>query len=93
MQEVEIEIINKDGIHSRSANMLAKFANKHSSCNIKITTKDGRKADTKSTIEIIILRIIYKEKVKITVAGKKEKMAIKNLLSLLKYNFSKELEK
>ncbi|WP_210380001.1 HPr family phosphocarrier protein, partial [Borreliella garinii] len=71
MQEVEIEIINKDGIHSRSANMLAKFANKHSSCNIKITTKDGRKADTKSTIEIIILRIIYKEKVKITVAGKK----------------------
>ncbi|EEF82127.1 HPr family phosphocarrier protein [Borreliella valaisiana] len=93
MQEVEIEIINKDGIHSRSANMLAKFANKHSSCNIKITTKDGRKADTKSKIEIIILGIIYKEKVKITVAGKKEKMAIKNLLSLLKYNFSKELEK
>ncbi|WKC76164.1 HPr family phosphocarrier protein [Borreliella valaisiana] len=93
MQEVEIEIINKDGIHSRSANMLAEFKNKRSSCNVKITTKDGRKAATKSTIEIIILRIIYKEKVKITIARKKEKMAIKNLLNLLKYNFSKELEK
>lgn len=91
MQEVEIEIINKDGIHSRSANIVAEFANKHSSCDIKITTKDGRKADAKSTIEIIILGIIYKEKIKITVVGKKEKLAIKNLLNLLKYNFSKEL--
>ncbi|MBB6207899.1 HPr family phosphocarrier protein [Borreliella lanei] len=93
MQEAEIEIINKDGIHSRSANIIAEFANKHSSCDIKITTKDGKKADAKSTIEIIILGIIYKEKIKITVAGKKEKLAIKNLLNLLKYNFSKELEK
>ncbi|MCD2331871.1 HPr family phosphocarrier protein [Borreliella americana] len=93
MQEVKFEIINKDEIHSRSANSIAEFANKHPSCDIKITIKDGRKADAKSTIEIIILRIIYKEKIKITVVGKKEKLAIKNLLNLLKYNFSKELEK
>nr|WP_267917436.1 HPr family phosphocarrier protein [Borreliella afzelii] len=91
MQEVEIEIINKDGIHSRSANIISEFANKHSSCDIKITTKDGRKADAKSTIEIIILGLVYKEKVKITVIGKKEKLTIKNLLNLLKYNFLKEL--
>ncbi|QFI14567.1 HPr family phosphocarrier protein [Borrelia sp. CA_690] len=93
MQELEIEIINKDGIHSRSANIIAELANKYSSCDIKITTEDGRKADAKSTIEIIILGIIYKEKIKITVVGKKGKLAIKNLLNLLKYNFSKELQK
>ncbi|MBB6042440.1 HPr family phosphocarrier protein [Borreliella yangtzensis] len=93
MQEVEIEIINTYGIHSRSTNMLAELANKHSSCDIKIITKGDIKAETKSTIEIIILGIIYKGKVKITVTRKKEKMAIKNLFNLLKYNFSKELEK
>ncbi|WKD00783.1 HPr family phosphocarrier protein [Borreliella americana] len=93
MQEVIFEIINKDGIHSGAANTIAEFADKHSSCDIKITTKDDRKADAKSTIEIIILGIIYKEKIKITVVRKKEKLAIKNSLNLLKYNFSKELEK
>ncbi|WPM05875.1 HPr family phosphocarrier protein [Borreliella sinica] len=93
MQEAEIEIINKDGIHSRSANIIAEFANKHSSYDIKIITKDGRKANAKSIIEIIILGIIYKEKVKITVMGKNEKQTINNLLNLLKYNFSKEIEK
>ncbi|WKC79837.1 HPr family phosphocarrier protein [Borreliella tanukii] len=93
MQEVEIEIINKDETHSRSANIIAEFANKHSSCYIKITTKDGRKSYAKSIIEIIILGIIHKEKAKITVIGKKEKTVIKNLLNLLKYNFSKELGK
>ncbi|MGF7101038.1 HPr family phosphocarrier protein [Borreliella kurtenbachii] len=90
MQKAEIKIINKDRIHSRSVNIIAKFANNHSSCDIKITTKDGRKAITKSTIKIIILGIIYKEKVKITVEEKKEKLAIENLL---KYTFSKELDK
>ncbi|WKC88115.1 HPr family phosphocarrier protein [Borreliella japonica] len=64
MQEVKIKIINKDKIHSSSANIIAKFANKYFSCNIKIT-----------------------------VNGEKEKLAIKILLNLLKYNFSKELEK
>ncbi|OJH15234.1 phosphocarrier protein HPr [Borreliella bissettiae] len=93
MQKAEIKIINKNGIHSRSANIIAEFANKNSSCDIKITTKDGRKASTKFTIEIIILGIIYKEKVKITVEEKKEKLAIVNLLNLLKYTFLKELEK
>ncbi|WKC80755.1 HPr family phosphocarrier protein [Borreliella tanukii] len=93
MQEVEIEIINKDGTHSRSANIIAEFANKHSSRDIKITTKDSRKSYAKSIIEIIILSIIHKEKAKITVIGKKEKTVIKNLLNLLKYNFSKELGK
>nr|WP_301380812.1 HPr family phosphocarrier protein [Borreliella yangtzensis]WKC75252.1 HPr family phosphocarrier protein [Borreliella yangtzensis] len=71
MQEVKIEIINTYGIHSRSTNMLAELANKHSSCDIKIITKSDRKAKTKSTIGIIILGIIYKEKVKITVTREK----------------------
>lgn len=87
MQEVKIEIINKDEIHSRSANIIAEFINKHSLCYIKITKKNSRKADAKSAIEIIILGTIYKEKVKIIVIEKKEKLVIKNLLNLLKCNF------
>lgn len=87
MQEVKIEIINKDGIHSRSANIIAESTNKHSLCDIKITKKNNRKADAKSAIETIILGIIYKEKAKIIVIEKKEKLVIKNLSNLLKCNF------
>lgn len=87
MQEVKIEIINKDEIHSRSANIIAEFINKHSLCYIKTTKKNSRKADAKSAIEIIILGTIYKEKAKIIVIEKKEKLVIKNLLNLLKCNF------
>ncbi|WNY69583.1 HPr family phosphocarrier protein [Borreliella andersonii] len=93
MPEAEIEIINKVGIHLRLTNIIAEFENKHSSCDIQITIKNDRKAAKKSTIEIIILGIIYKEKVKITFVGKKEKLAITSLLNLLKWNFSKELAK
>ncbi|WP_151073531.1 HPr family phosphocarrier protein [Borreliella turdi] len=93
MQEVEIETINKNGIHSGPANIIAEFTNKHSSCDIEITTKDGKKTKAKSIIGIIILGIVHKEKVKIAVVGKKEIPAIKNLSNLIKYNFSKELEK
>lgn len=64
MQEVEIEIINTYGIYSRSTNMLAELANKHSSCDIKIITKDGRKAKTRPTSEIIILGINIQRKSK-----------------------------
>ncbi len=39
MQKVKIEIINKDGIHSRSANIIAESTNKHSLCDIKITKR------------------------------------------------------
>ncbi|AJA90260.1 phosphocarrier protein HPr [Borreliella chilensis] len=93
MQKVKIEIINKNSIiHTKPKITIAKFANQHPSYDIKMTTKDVRKAKTTPKIEIIILRIVYKEKI-IIVANKKEKLAIKNLLNLVKYNFSKELEK
>ncbi|WNY68649.1 phosphocarrier protein HPr [Borreliella lusitaniae] len=92
MQEVKFKIINKEGIHSKPENIIAKFTNKHSSCDTKITTKDGRKTTKKFKIEIIRLAIVYKKKV-IAAIKKKELWVIKNLLNLLKYNFSKELEK
>ncbi|WP_424632382.1 HPr family phosphocarrier protein [Borreliella lusitaniae] len=92
MQEVKFKIINKDTIHSKPENIIAKFANKYSYCDTTITTKDGRKTTKKSKIEIITLVVVYKKKV-ITAIKKKELWVIKNLLNLIKYNFSKELEK
>ncbi|AYE36319.1 phosphocarrier protein HPr [Borrelia turcica IST7] len=92
MQTVEIEITNKEGIHSRPSSMISLLASKYPSCNVKLVTEDGRQADAKSTIEIIILGVIYREKITIVANGKEENEVIDKLSKLLKSNFKEEIK-
>ena len=87
MQTVEIEITNKEGIHSRPSSMISLLASKYTSCNVKLVTEDGRQADAKSTIEIIILGVIYREKITIIANGREENEVIEKLSKLLKIKF------
>ncbi|BDU62873.1 phosphocarrier protein HPr [Candidatus Borrelia fainii] len=93
MQAITIEINNKEGLHSRPSSMIAEIASKYPSCNVKLVTEDGREADAKSTVKIMILGVIYKEKIKIIANGKKETEIIDILSKLLKSNFKKEIQK
>ncbi|AHH03438.1 Phosphocarrier protein HPr [Borrelia nietonii YOR] len=92
MQTITIEITNKEGLHARPSSMIAEFASKYPSCNIKLVTEDGREADAKSTVEIMILGVIYKEKIKIIASGKEATEIIDKLSELLKSNFKKEMK-
>ncbi|QMU99223.1 HPr family phosphocarrier protein [Borrelia sp. A-FGy1] len=92
MQKIEIEITNKEGIHSRPSSMISLISSKYPSCNVKLVTKDGRQADAKSTIEIIILGVIYREKITILANGKEESEIIDKLSKLLKSNFKEEIK-
>ncbi|AHH08424.1 HPr family phosphocarrier protein [Borrelia anserina] len=92
MQTITIEITNKEGLHSRPSSMIAELASKYPSCNIKLVTEDGRKANAKSTVEIIILGVIYKEKITIIANGKEETEIIDKLSELLKSNFKEEIK-
>ncbi|AHH10624.1 HPr family phosphocarrier protein [Borrelia coriaceae] len=91
MQTITIEINNKEGFHSRPSIMIADIASKYPTCNVKLMTEDGKEADAKYTVEIMILGIIYKEKIKIITQGKKETEIIDKLSKLLKSNFKKEI--
>ncbi|WP_024653581.1 HPr family phosphocarrier protein [Borrelia persica] len=87
--QTTIEITNKEGLHARPSSMIAELASKYSSCNIKLITEDGREADAKSTIAIMILGVIYKEKITIVADGKDEIEIIDKLKKLLQSNFKK----
>ncbi|AWG42821.1 phosphocarrier protein HPr [Candidatus Borreliella tachyglossi] len=92
MQTIAIEITNKAGIHSRPSTMISELASKYPFCNIKLVTEDGREADAKSTVEIIILGVIYREKITIIANGKEENEIIDKLSKLLKSNFKEEIK-
>ncbi|UGQ17241.1 HPr family phosphocarrier protein [Borrelia sp. RT1S] len=92
MQTVEIEITNKEGIHSRPSSMISLLASKYPCCDVRLVTKDGRQADAKSTIEVIILGVIYKQRITVVASGEKESEVIENLSKLLKSNFKEEIK-
>ncbi|WP_024655371.1 HPr family phosphocarrier protein [Borrelia hispanica] len=91
--QTTIEITNKEGLHARPSSMISELANKYSYCNIKLITEDGREADAKSTVEIMILGILYKEKITIVANGKDEIEIIDRLKKLIQSNFKKEIQK
>ncbi|AJA58600.1 HPr family phosphocarrier protein [Borrelia miyamotoi] len=93
MQTMIIKITNKEGIHSKPSSMIADFASQYPFCDIKLVTEDKQEADAKSVVEIMILGVKHKEKIKI-IANGKEEIEIINQLSelLLNSSFTKEIK-
>ncbi|WP_255571074.1 HPr family phosphocarrier protein [Borrelia sp. HM] len=85
-----IKIANKESINVQPSSILSKFTSKYLFFGIKLFIKNEQKANIKYVVEIIMLRVIKKEKIKIIVNEKKEIEIINN--KLLMANFKKEIQ-
>ena len=93
MQKMIIKIINKESISLHPLSMISKFPSKYPFLGIKLFIENKQKVNIKYVVEIMILIVIQKEKIKIIVNAKKEIEIINNeSLKLLKSNFKKEIQ-
>ena len=88
MKEKKIIISNKLGLHARAAAKIVTLTNKFQSI-IEITN-NGKKADAKSIMKILMLAAPQGTKIKITASGKDEAAAIKSLEKLIEAKFDEE---
>ncbi len=88
MIKVEIEIINKFGIHARPAALLAKEANE-SNTEMIISIND-EKANLKSVVDILALGVKKGSVVKLEFNGFDEDLACKKIVELVNNRFGEE---
>jgi phosphocarrier protein HPr len=77
MYEIEVVLMNEQGLHARPASILAKKASKFTS---HITlTKDGNEFNAKSIINILSMGASKGDKIKIVASGEDEEKAVEEL--------------
>jgi len=84
----EITIINKLGLHARAAAKLVAAAAHHSST-VQIY-KDGRQADSKSIMAVMMLAASKGTKLTFEIAGKDESVAWEAIKTLINNRFDEE---
>jgi phosphocarrier protein len=86
--EAKVQLLNKVGLHARPAAMFVKAAiNCKSDINVE---KDGREVDAKSIFGILSLGVDQFDFVKIKAQGIDAKVAVDNLITLVKNKFGEE---
>lgn len=90
MEEKEVTINNKYGLHSRPASALVKKASNFDS-EIKLIY-DGKEANTKSILGLMVLAIEPGAEVKIIAEGEDEKEALEELEELIENDFFVEYD-
>lgn len=85
MQERQITIANRAGIHARPAALLVQTANKFQ-CDIYLE-KDGERVNGKSIMGIIALGAAYRSSLRMIADGDDEAEAIEALASLVESKF------
>ena len=88
MKEKKVIISNKLGLHARAAAKIVTLTNKFQSI-IEIVN-NGKKADAKSIMKILMLAAPKGTEVTITAHGKDEIAAIKSLEKLIEAKFDEE---
>ncbi len=88
MQEKELVIENKAGLHARPAALFVQTANKFAS-QIKVA-KEGQEVDGKSIMGIMMLAAGKGTRIKIKVEGSDEEEAIRKLEELVLDKFGEE---
>ncbi|NQS89077.1 HPr family phosphocarrier protein [Patescibacteria group bacterium] len=86
--EREIEISNEVGVHVRPASMLVEIASKFES-EIWIE-KDGREANGKSIMSLLLLSAEKGSKIKIKAEGPDAEEAVKALVSIVEKKFGEK---
>jgi len=90
LEEKEVTINNKYGLHSRPASALVKKASNFDS-EIKLIY-DGKEANTKSILGLMVLAIEPGAEVKIIAEGEDEKEALEELEELIENDFFVEYD-
>ena len=85
MQEREIEIINKLGLHARAATKFANIANRFSSA-ISVSF-EGKKIDGKSIMALMLLAAAKGSVITLCTEGEDEENAINALVEIINNRF------
>lgn len=88
MEEREVEIKNRAGIHARPAALIVQTASQYES-NI-FFQKENEKINAKSIMGIITLGAGYKSKLKIIADGDDESEAVDSIAQLFESRFAEE---
>ena len=83
-----VRIINKSGLHARSAATFVQLANKFQS-QVKVK-KDEIEVNGKSILGMMMLGAVYGSKITIKVSGLDEERAMEGLKNLIKNKFGEE---
>jgi phosphocarrier protein len=85
MIEVEVEIINRAGLHTRPAAALVKLSAKFKSEIYLI--RDGFEINAKSIIGVMTLAASQRTKLQLKVVGEDEESAVREIVDLFKSGF------
>lgn len=86
---VEIEIINRLGLHARPAAMMVNIANKYKKCDVYISN-GTRNANGKSIMGMMMLEAKQGTNLKISINGDEGENLLKELETLIKNKFNEE---
>jgi phosphocarrier protein HPr len=85
MQQKDIQIVNKKGLHARAASKLVQLATKYES---KIhLSRDGQLSDGKSILGVLVLAAHQGSMITITAEGSDEQAAMDALVDLIERKF------
>jgi phosphocarrier protein len=81
MQQREIEIVNKLGLHARASAKLTQLAAKYQ-CDVSLA-RNGRKINAKSIMGVMMLAAGKGSKITLEIAGPDEEQAMEALCALI----------
>jgi len=88
MNELEVTIVNRLGLHARAA---AKFVHLASTFSSRVTvSRDGTRVDGKSILGLLTLAAAKGTKLHLTIQGDDETEAAANLAELVRSRFGEE---
>ena len=89
MQQRDVEIVNKLGLHARPSAKLTQLASNFKSD--VFMTRDGRRINAKSIMGVMMLAAAKGSTVKLETEGEDEQIAIDALAELISSGFGEEL--
>ncbi len=87
MQELKIIVRNETGLHSRPADVFVRTAKLYQST-VEIS-KNGKKANAKTILKVILLNISQNDEITITADGPDEAAALADLKVLIESDFTR----
>jgi len=85
MQQREVEIINKLGLHARASAKLTQLAAKYQ-CEVSLA-RNGRRINAKSIMGVMMLAAGLGVEIEVETSGEREREAMDALLALIKDKF------
>jgi phosphocarrier protein len=85
MQQREVEIVNKLGLHARASAKLTQLAGQHQ-CEVWLS-RSGRRVNAKSIMGVMMLAAPKGSRVMIETSGPDEEEAMKGILQLIAEKF------